>query len=317
MRNYEEENLSMVDSIELTITQTLQKVFNDDSLVFDRSRFAGGLTNYNYLMTIQGKDYIVREPGVLTDQMIDRDIEEYNTKAIDSFGINSKCIYFDAKTGIKISEFVADSCNLAQAEPFSKDSLQQVAGLLKKIHTSTISFKNIFSWQDELAKYEEIIEEINGALFSDYYLLKEKTFNYFEDYIANVPLVPCHNDTVPENFLVSTNKDFYLIDWEYSGLNDPNFDLAAFIIETNLPPQAIDSFLQNYYGNQISEANIHTIKGYMVAQDLMWTVWALIRHYCGDNFLDYCDMRYERFRKNILALSEDPDFPIYKMVELA
>lgn len=301
-------------NIDKIIDTKLQDFFGDPSLHFDRSKFTGGLTNYNYLMHIQGRDYVIREPGILTEIMIDRTTEQKNTQLISSLDINSTCVYFDDKTGIKISEFIADSKNLAQADPFLPKNLTAVTDILKKIHTSSVSFSTIFDWKDELTKYEEVITSINGALFFDYHSLKEKVYLFFDEYVKDVQLVPCHNDTVPENFLVDAKGAYYLIDWEYSGLNDPNFDLAAFIVETRLSKEAIDQLLGNYYGANIPDDAIQKIKAYILAQDLLWTVWALIRHYSGDNFLVYCDMRYERCRKNITALLKDPDYPLYKMV---
>jgi len=53
----------------------------------------------------------------------------------------------------------------------------------------------------------------------------------------------------------------------------------------------------------------------MVAQDLLWTVWALIRHYNGEDFLDYCNIRYERFRRNVKAISKEIDCSIYDFVK--
>ncbi|MBP1041668.1 phosphotransferase [Vagococcus sp. BWB3-3] len=302
-------------NIDELINEKLQEVFEDPTLTFDRSIFTGGLTNYNYRMHIQGNDYVIREPGILTDIMIDRSIEQINTKAISNLGINSTCIYFDATTGIKISKFIPNSQNLAQTNPFSSESLKAVTTLLKKVHMSTTPFGTTFDWKSELAKYETVIKSINGALFFDYNSLKAKLYDFFDKYVTNVQFVPCHNDTVPENFLVDDANNYYLIDWEYSGLNDLNFDLAAYIVETRLTKDGIDQLLENYYGNQIPEDAIQKMKAYILAQDLLWTVWALIRHYCGDNFLDYCDMRYERFRKNMINLTNDPDYPLDKMVE--
>ncbi|WP_086347667.1 choline kinase family protein [Candidatus Enterococcus clewellii] len=303
-------------NIELIIQEKLREVFKDNTLYFDRSIFAGGLTNYNYIMTIAGEDYVIREPGKLTKQMIDREIEQMNNGIASEFGVNSECIYFDAETGIKISRFIPNSKNLAQSDPFSQESLIAVAHLMKKIHTSPVHFTNTFEWLEELEKYEEIIEQLKGNLFFDYYALKEKLLTFFADHLTEAVLVPCHNDTVPENFLAADDGRYYLIDWEYSGLNDANWDLAAYIIETRLPSASIDTLLNMYYPEGHSEQDILKIKGYIMAQDLLWTVWALIRHYCGDNFLDYCDMRYERFRKNILELSDTTEYPLYKMVHV-
>ncbi|MBP2098238.1 phosphotransferase [Enterococcus rivorum] len=301
-------------NIDTIIDEKLQEFFNDPTLHFDRSLFTGGLTNYNYLMHIHGHDYVIREPGILTEIMIDRQIEQQNTALISTLNVNSSCVYFDAKTGIKISEFIPNSKNLAQADPFIPKNLKAVTDILKKVHTSEVPFLNVFDLKHELNKYEEVIKSINGALFFDYHTLKEKVYHFFDEYVKNVQLVPCHNDTVPENFLVDDKTNYFLIDWEYSGLNDATFDLAAFIVETRLSKEAIQQLLKNYYGNTIPVDAIQKIKAYILAQDLLWTVWALIRHYSGDNFLDYCDMRYERCRKNILALSKDPEYPLYQMV---
>ncbi|AXG38045.1 choline kinase [Enterococcus gilvus] len=298
------------------LTQTLRSFFHDKTLVFDRSRFAGGLTNYNYVMNVHGEEYIVRQPGPLTDVMIDREIEEFNTGIVADFSINSDCVFFDANTGIKISRFIPNSLNLAKANPTSSKNLKAVSDLMKKVHTMPRKFGNIFCWQEELEKYEEVVKMVNGVFFFDYIPLKQKAFAFCEENIRNVELVPCHNDTVPENFLLGNKEDYYLIDWEYSGLNDLNFDLAAFIVETRLTKTAINELLHNYYGEKIPEDAVQKIKAYILVQDLLWTVWAIIRHYSGENFADYCEMRYDRFRRNVLELTKNKDFPLDEMVEI-
>src|SRR5690554_5406484 len=93
----------MIVSMEEIIQKKLRTIFNDDEIMFDKSRFAGGLTNYNYIMTIHGEEYVIRKPGGMTEQMIDRTVEKINNKITSQLGINSECIYFDEVTGIKIS----------------------------------------------------------------------------------------------------------------------------------------------------------------------------------------------------------------------
>ena len=57
------------------------------------------------------------------------------------------------------------------------------------------------------------------------------------------------------------------------------------------------------------------IKCYMAAQDLLWSVWAMIRHYNGDDFLQYFNLRYERFKKNVEEIIKSPNYPLYMMVK--
>ena len=301
--------------IEDLIQDKLRSIFNDDRIIYDKSRFAGGLTNYNYIMNIKGTEYIIRQPGGMTNQMIDRINEKVNNQIASELGMNSECVYFDEISGIKISTFIKDSKNIAVADPCSPESLRAVSTLLKKTHSSIKCFPNSFDWEHELAKYEEIVKELNGDFFYDYEDLKKDLLDFFDKNIEQTFTLPCHNDTVPENFIVNDKGEAYLIDWEYSGMNDPAWDVAAYILESKLTEESIRDFLLDYYGQLPSAAEGLKIKGFMLAQDLLWTVWALVRHYHGDDFLDYCYFRYERFRKNMKGINHLSEYTISGIVK--
>lgn len=301
--------------IEELIQNKLRFVFNDESIIFDKSRFAGGLTNYNYIIDIKGIEYVVRQPGGMTNKMIDRKTENINNCITSELGLNCECIYFDEISGIKISVYIKNSKNVAITNPCSRINLKNVSKLLKKTHYNTKKFSNFFDWKRELDKYEQIIQELNGGFFFDYSILKEKLIDFMDKNIINIISVPCHNDTVPENFIVDENGKTYLIDWEYSGMNDPAWDIAAYILESKLTEEAIEYLILDYYGDFPNEEEILKIKCYMVSQDLLWMTWAMIRHYNGDDFLDYCCARYERFKRNINAITTSAGYSIADMVK--
>ena len=48
--------LSKQMNMEDLVQQKLRLFFQDDRIIFDKSRFAGGLTNYNYIMNIHGTE---------------------------------------------------------------------------------------------------------------------------------------------------------------------------------------------------------------------------------------------------------------------
>lgn len=300
--------------MEQLVQNTLRHVFNDENIIFDKSRFAGGLTNYNYIMNIKGTEYVIRQPGGMTEQIIDRKIERVNNTIASEFGVNSDCIYFDETTGIKISIYIKNSQNLAFADPCSPKNLEAVSWLMKKIHAAPKHFPNRFDWQRELSKYEQIIQQLNGDVFFDYPTLKEQLVDFVQKNIKNTILVPCHNDTVPENFIIDDTGRIYLIDWEYSGMNDRCWDVAAYILESKLSAEAIDYLILTYFGKPLTAGEELKIKSFMMAQDLLWTAWALIRHYNGDDFLEYCRIRYERFRKNIKAMTKSQNSSIASLV---
>lgn len=301
--------------MEEIVQEKLRLFFEDDSIVFDKSRFVGGLTNYNYVMQIKGKEYVIRQPGGMTNRMIDRRLEKTNNHIASQLGLNSQCVYFDEDSGVKISIYIKNNKNIAQADPHSLDNIKVVSNLLKKIHSSPVPFPNHFDWLQELNKYERLVEELNGDFFYDYFTLKERLVEFGRTYVRNTTVVPCHNDTVPENFIIADDGRAYLVDWEYSGMNDPSWDIAAYILESRLNEEAINYFVADYYGRFPDPEEILKMKYFMMAQDLLWTVWALIRHYNGDDFVDYCYFRYDRFRKNIKAFSDSPDYPLAEMVK--
>lgn len=297
------------------IQKKLNTVFEDNNIIYDKSRFAGGLTNYNYIMEIHGEEYVIRQPGGMTNLMIDRHIEMINSNIASQLGINSDCICFDEMTGIKISRYIKNSRNLALVDPGLPLALESVSDMLKKLHSSPTEFPNRFDWKKELIKYEKIVRHLKGDFFFDYKELKLKLFQYIKDNLKKVNLVPCHNDTVPENFIMDEKSRTYLIDWEYSGMNDPSWDIAAYILESRLTEEAITHLLLNYYNKLPDQEELMKLRCYMMAQDLLWTVWALIRHYNGDDFLDYCSLRYERLRRNIRAVNDNPKISISDMVK--
>lgn len=300
--------------IEKVVESKLREVFQDQSLTFDKSRFAGGLTNYNYIMNIHGNEYVIRQPGGMTEHIIDRKMEKVNNSIASEFGVNSDCIYFDDLSGIKISRYITGSVNVAQANPESQHNLNSVCKLLKTIHNTPVRFKNTFDWQQELHKYETIIRQLKGDFFFDYWELKQRLLQFSDRYINRFQLVSCHNDTVPENFLVDSTGRIYLIDWEYSGLNDPCWDVAAYLLESRLSEPATASLLTNYFGRPLTTAEEYNLKIFIMAQDLLWAAWALIRHYNGDDFLDYCYMRYDRFRRNLQQLTASPNCPLAALI---
>ncbi len=301
--------------MEELVQKKLRLVFSDDSIIFDKTRFAGGLTNYNYIMNINGTEYVVRQPGGMTNLMIDRKIEKLNNKIVSELGLSSECIYFDEVSGIKISVYIENSKNIAQIDPCSSANIKAVSALMKKIHSSQKHFPNSFNWEKELNKYEHIIKELNGDFFFDYAALKKRLLDFMQKNIKNTISVPCHNDTVPENFVVDNKGRTYLVDWEYSGMNDPSWDVAAYILESRLTEDAIKYLLLDYYGKFPMPSEILKIKCYMMAQDLLWMVWAMIRHYSGDDFLDYCCFRYERFQRNVKTITVSSDYSIADMVK--
>ena len=60
-------------------------------------------------------------------------------------------------------------------------------------------------------------------------------------------LAPCHCDPLCENFL-DTGERMWIVDWEYSGMNDPLWDLGDLSVEGEFGPEEDEELLAAYFG---------------------------------------------------------------------
>ena len=130
--------------------------------------------------------------------------------------------------------------------------------------------------------------------------MKEKVFqleNIMKD--LEVELAPCHNDTVAENFIKSGDNNMYLIDWEYGGMNDPMWDLAAHSLENGFTEDEEELFLKLYFEGKIEEKYRKRILINKVYQDFLWSIWTKIKEAKGDDFGTYGIDRYNRAKTNL------------------
>jgi thiamine kinase-like enzyme len=115
-----------------------------------------------------------------------------------------------------------------------------------------------------------------------------------------IELAPCHNDLVPENFVKSGNDNIYLIDWEYSGMNDPMWDVAAYSLESGLSIEEEEIFLSLYFNGDGVPLNVQQrLLMNKVFQDFLWSIWSIIKEAKGDDFGTYGFDRFNRAIKNL------------------
>ena len=262
----------------------------------------GGMTNKNYLITIEGRKYVLRNPGAGTKEMINRDNEAKNAQIISDLNLDAKLIYLNKATGIKISEYIENAETLVPET--AKNNFKQTAELLKKLHNSNIVFDNIFDSFKEMEKYERLSIKENGKFYTEYEEVKREVFK-LKDKLKNlnIDLKACHNDTVPENFIKSNNK-IYLIDWEYSGMNDPMWDLAAHSLESNFSEKEETDFLSFYFPKGIDKNSYLRIQIHKICQDFLWSIWTILKEAKGVSFGDYGIMRFNRAKKNLKELEK-------------
>ena len=92
----------------------------------------------------------------------------------------------------------------------------------------------------------------------------------------------------------------YIIDWEYSGNNDPMWDLGDLVIEAEMGQDQEKALIEAYFNGNVPPAEHGRMVIYKAMCDLLWTLWGVLQHVNNnpaDDFWGYAVNRFERCRK--------------------
>ena len=259
----------------------------------------GGMSNFNYKVQYREKSYVLRIPGNGAEGMVERENEELNSMLAQTMGIHPTIEYFNRKTGVKLVDYIEKAETLNSISIQNKDNLKQIATIYRTLHNSRVRERNDFNIFHEIDKYNFLMEKTGAKMYDGnggyiQVIALEHRLNQM-----GVELKPCHNDGVPENFIKDANGKIYLIDWEYSGMNDPVAELAALFLESEFSKENKDIVLNHYYEGAIPSDLQERLLIYQVLWDYLWSQWTVIKEAKGDDFGGYGRMRYERAMKNL------------------
>lgn len=259
----------------------------------------GGMSNKNFRVNFKGRSYVLRVPGNGSDGMVERSNEEFNAIEGCKMGVNPEIRYFDAKTGIKLADYVENAETLNAATIQRHDNLRKIAEIYHKIHDAHVRLKNEFNLFQEIEKYDKLLQKVGASMYEGWDEFKPKVMSLETRLNAiGIEMTPCHDDAVPENFIKAEDGTIYLIDWEYSGMNDPMADFAALFLESEFPEESQDYFLDKYFSGNVLAGIKERILCYEILWDALWAQWTVIKEAAGDDFGSYGIDRYKRAMEN-------------------
>lgn len=280
--------------MEKIIKEKISSLLSEEEEVLSVEQL-GGMTNQNYLVKTTNKQYIVKFFGKGTEKLINRQDEKYNLELLKDLDLDVKNYLFDIEAGIKVNEYIESAITLDSTS--IKTKFDKIAPILQTIHASGKELRGEFAPFEEIKKYESLIEE--KIPYANYEAVREEVFS-LEKRLADlgVDRKSCHIDLVPENFIESPQGRLYLIDWEYSSMNDPMWDLAALFLESEFTRQEEEAFLSHYDSEQ-TPVSREKIAIYKILQDAIWSLWTVYKEEQGADFGDYGVSRYQRAVKGL------------------
>jgi len=133
---------------------------------------------------------------------------------------------------------------------------------------------------DDYLEYGPAVERIRGALA-----------------VRAEPTVACNNDLLAGNF-IDDGDAVRLIDYEYSGNNDPCFELGNIWSECHLDLDQLEHLVTAYYGrhlvNKVARARLQGLMG-----QYGWTLWASIQEATSDLDFEFWPWGMEKYERAV------------------
>lgn len=263
----------------------------------------GGLTNRVYRI----RDVVLRLPGHGTEEYIDRKVEAHNARAAERAGVSPQMLHSDAASGVMLMRHVEGTTMTPELFRSTPGAPRRAAEAFRQLHSSGESFEFRFELFSMIDDYLKMLDRLGAQLPEGYHDVVAEAEAVREALEAHpARLAPCHCDPLCENF-IDTGERMWIVDWEYSGMNDPLWDLGDLSVEAGFEAHHDREMMEAYCGGKVSEAEFARMVVYKAMCDLLWTLWGLIQH-ANDNpaedFWAYAVNRFERCKR----LMKNPEF---------
>jgi thiamine kinase-like enzyme len=266
---------------------------------------SGGLTNRNLKVTIPNAVYVARCTDTTSNFLgIDRDEEYYNTKAAEQAGVGAPVIEYRPDLGILLLGYLPGKtlCN----DDFQRPGVvAKVAAGCRALHAGP-RFRGRFDMFERQPAYLKTVLD-NGFKIPHDYLNYAARFAQAEKTITTTDqtTVPCNNDLLAENFIEDGDK-VWLIDYEYSGNNDPCFELGNIWSECGLSVEQLDQLVTDYYGRRLRHKTARARLQAIVAK-YGWTLWGCIQSASSALEFDFWAWAMERYEAAVAEFNS-PSF---------
>ncbi|HPY79799.1 MAG TPA: phosphotransferase [Bacilli bacterium] len=255
----------------MKIEKILNQAFGPDAAVL--SPLVGGMMNESYIVVNSGKKYVLYISTKQANEMVDRSRERRDQKIFFDLGITSKNVYFDEENGIKINEYI-EGVSIDQISEFN---YQKIAKLMHILHDSGRLCDKDYLPFERFKGYEQEACSFVPHQDNRFLKLREVVFSK-KDYLTSQKKVICHNDAQRSNIVRTPNNEYYFIDFEFVGNNDPIYDIACF---GNSSIQEGYKLLEAYFPNltNVEKERFFLWRMYI---SLQWYEVAIVKHYRGE-----------------------------------
>jgi thiamine kinase-like enzyme len=177
------------------------------------------------------------------------------------------------------------------------DRIALVADACRRLHAGP-RFLHDFDMFEIQRGYIGVVQE-RGFRLPDRYLDFEPQVRALERAmrVRSEPTVPCNNDLLAENF-IDVGGELRLIDYEYSGNNEPSFELGNVWSESNLSLAQLEELIAAYYGRPLRN-KVARARMWGLMSKYGWTLWGSIQDGVSDLDFDFWGWAMEKYDRAV------------------
>lgn len=275
------------------------------------SELSGGLTNRNLHVTCTDG----REPAEVVVRCwygdaallgIDRRAEAHNTAAAAAAGVGPELIEHRPDLGMLVIGWIP-ARTLTDADFTDDGVLLRAAEAVRRLHGGP-RFRGDFDMFARRAAYVRTISD-RGYRLPEGYLDHEGDWQRLRRALGARPTgtVPCNNDLLAANFLDDGDRA-WLIDYEYSGNNDPCFELGNTATECGFSDEMTEAYVEAYFGH-VEPTSLARVRLQALASAYGWSLWGFIQAAASPLDFDFWSWGMERLDKARSRFA-DPGFSL-------
>ena len=275
---------------------------------------AGGLTNRNFRVEVDGVPHFVRIPGTATELLaVDRANELANTRAAADVGVGARVLHHLPEWSVIVLEWL-DARTMSNAAFQRAGEPTRIAQSLRRLHAGP-RFRDDFDMVALTARYLGVIDDRGFAVPAGYREHLDAVPRIGAALRARpLPTMPCHNDLLAENYL-DDGERLWIVDYEYSGNNDPTFEIGNTAQELEFDEPRLRELVAAYFGDA-TPALMARCRLQMIMSDVGWTLWAAIQAEISPIDFDFWGWAVRRWTR-AEAMIAGPDFEAWLIATAA
>jgi len=266
---------------------------------------SGGLTNVNLKVTTPEGVYVARLSSEQSSLLaIDREAEYLNSRAAADSGAAPCVVAYHPEQSILVVEFVHGR-TWSESDVLDPTNAPRIAAACRQLHAGP-RFANDFNMLKLQPHYLQIVQERGFRLPDRYLDFADQTHAIAAALaIRPVPTVPCNNDLLAANFIDAGDR-LWVIDYEYSGNNDPYFEIGNIWSEATGNPDDLERLVSAYTGHS-SQSLTARARLWGLMSKYGWMLWASIQDGSSELDFDFWSWGLEKYDRAVTEF-DSPEF---------